>query len=95
MDERSLAFLLSVRDVLERLDDDDEASSADKSDFEGEEIAGYLPGVSDNFLGGADEHDGEFEDVKERDEVVESSGGPARPGLSKSCHIEYLGARSM
>ena len=73
MAERSMGFLLSVRDVLERLDDDDEASSADESEFEGDGIAGYLPKVSDNFLGGADEHEEQFEDAEEEVKVSESS----------------------
>ena len=35
--------MFDVGDVLERLDDDNELTSGDESDFKGEGIHGYIP----------------------------------------------------
>ena len=53
---------------LSVLDSDYEA--ADESDFEGEGIAGYLPEVLDNFLEGADDDGGAFEEGDEVPKVL-------------------------
>ena len=47
-----MASWFSVQDVLDQLDNDDDGSSADESDFEGEEKAGYQPEVPHIFLRG-------------------------------------------
>ena len=73
----SMASWLSVRYVLDQLDDDDDGSSADESDFEGEEIAGYLPEFPDILLGGDADGEEQFKDAEEGDDVAGSSGGPA------------------
>ena len=67
----SMASWLSVRDIL----DDDE--DADESDFEGEEVASYLPEVPDINLGGDADGEEQLEDAEEGDDVASSSGGPA------------------
>lgn len=45
-----MAARLTVDDVLLRLDDDDDVFSDEDDDYGGDEVAGYLPEVSGEFL---------------------------------------------
>ena len=82
-----MATRLSVQDILERLDD---ADSGEASDYEGEEIAGYLPEVPDSSRVDSFEGEGQFDDVEGEDDASATSGGPSSPDPGKSSSLEYL-----
>ena len=65
-------------------------SSANESNFEGEELAGYLPEVPDIFLGGNADDEEPFVDDEEGDDVAGSSGGPTGSDPGKTSPIVGL-----
>ena len=80
-----MATRLSVQEILERLDD---ADSGEESDYEGEEIVGYLPEVPGSSRVGSFEGEGQFDDVEGEDDVSARSGGPSSPDPGKSSSLE-------
>ena len=77
-----MATRLSVEEILKRLKN---ADSGEERDYEGGEIAGYLPEVPGSSRVGSFEDEGQFD---EKDDASATSGGPSSPDPGKNSSLE-------